>query len=378
MPVNHPFGNSGYDWDEKWWAQTMFTQPDPTDAKTRVSNAVAQCGGVSYFLRTAAGKSITQADLKAHGFNPGKGVVEDLKAALQVYARLPKEQRVPETIREEERGPFKPNKYVQKVELPKGTWVLTGYSRFLGRDGESRPAAFAPWRKDVRGFVPGEMTPNVNTLVHNESNWSCDRDQNWFTKEEARAFFPQGPTRRGASYEVPAESLGLRRLLIHGTSGQTPLISGAQSLRPDSLVLKGEVEETDEESVRVRLEGAVVMVQRFSECAPEKRYANYEIARERGYEGRYDARILGKATLNRKNGEIRHFNLVVYGGFTGLWYGTNHSSPRRFCLTPLRWGFAFDLDSWGAEAESARGLPYHLFLWNMSGRRRDLTDYWKP
>src|SRR5262249_25533461 len=183
---------------------------------------------------------------------------------------------------------------------PPGGLVLTIYDRPLGR-GEKGQYRL-PEGRDWAGFRTHAPHGQRSSL--------------WLMKEESQSLIPANP-RKGQAHKMPAKLF--RRLCLYGMWPQTLWVV-EQAWQPDSLREGGltlTVEEVSERTVRLRLDGSVLL----SGKGPLKLYPTGKVLKM--VENRYDARLAGVMVYNRrKKGNVKR-DMASLGGYAGCWFAGN-------------------------------------------------------
>ncbi len=222
---------------------------------------------------------------------------DTLRSALRAWQKLPAEGRKPGAV--EVPGVTKEDEGFVRTP-PKNGLILKVYARLLDRNDRGEYVAGAC---DVRGAD------------------RAARDHLWLTEAEWKGLIP-AEAKVGGKHAVP-EAVA-RRLaqfhLIDNTRGEPPLWR-----REDVRTLRMELtaEEASARTLRLRLDGTVLLAERADAAAAR-----------RGY----DARLLGYVHFNREKQAVERFDLAAIGDHWGEGQYTRGARPGR---KPL--GVAFEL-----------------------------------
>jgi len=267
-----------------------------------------------------------------------------LREVLAAYARLPEEERRPKTV---------PGEPKPVPEPPPGGLVLTIYDRPLGRAADGRYRL--PEGDDHGGFRTHAPHGQRSSL--------------WLSEEEHQSLLPPSPT-NGQTHPVPAKLA--RRICLYGLWPQTLWVV-EQTWQPDSMregEMKLVVEEVSPQTVRMRLEGSVLM----SGTGPLKLYPTGKVLRT--VENRYDARLAGALVYDRAAKRITRWDMVALGDYVGCWFACNSGWKEATASEPISLGFAFELDDTAYTLPAERRRPrsfVHAYIF----RDRE-PFYWDP
>lgn len=219
-------------------------------------------------------------------------IADLLEQSLAKWATLPREERL---------LPTDPQKQLADIKRPErhypdGGLVLNVTSRDMPREKAAPTPARARWRE-----------------------FAWNQDFAWFTKAEARQFFPP-EAKVGAKQDLPVALL--HRIacahLIDNVRGQTSPFEESQVKKAR---LTTEVTAVDGDIISLRLEGET------------------RAAMEDRYEHGLDMRLLGNATFDRSTGRFRAFELVA----VGTRWGRTQLNGRRNDTDPAPIGILFTL-----------------------------------
>jgi hypothetical protein len=170
-----------------------------------------------------------------------------------------------------------------------------------------------------------------------------NHDYAWFTREEARSMIPESP-KSGDRHRVP-ERLVRRLTKLH----LLDYVHGINDARPydEKDIQKAElfvvVQKTESNLLQLKIEGATRAVEPPLRAAWPTKVDD----RERGYE----AKLLGHASFDLKEGRFTAFDLLAVGP---RWGGRGYShSMRQDDLAPQPMGFAFRMVPAKEAAEGA-------------------------
>jgi hypothetical protein len=233
-------------------------------------------------------------------------------------------------------------------------WKALGRQERLGTEAPRQVEA-ASQRPDSRPHLGGLILelfvrdlPRKTGPVAPEFAAMWNRDFAWFTEEEVRSMIP---TRRtpGERHRVP-EKLVRRLARLHLLDS----VRGINDARPfeDQHVEKAEmlmdVVKIEGDVLVLRIEGATRAVE---PPLVEARGSGRPDEKERGYE----ARLLGHATVDVRQGKFTSFALLAIGP---RWGGRGYAhSMRQDDLEPQPMGFAFRMLPPSESVESA--VPHH-------------------
>src|SRR5579872_2827812 len=223
------------------------------------------------YVFTASGKLLAyknaqNADVMREVFQHG----------LAAWQKLPADERKPGAVKIEELAKTD-GRYTRTP--PPGGLILTVYTRILDEDDKGE------FCKGKCGTVGGDLAA---------------RDHLWLTKAEWQSLIP-ADAKKGDEFPLPAKiATRLARYhLIDNTRGEPPMW-GAEDVRKLSVSLK--VEDTAAKTIRMRLEGTVLLA---SAADPAKA--------RRGY----DASLLGALVYDVEKKAITRFDLVALGDHWG-------------------------------------------------------------
>lgn len=278
-------------------------------------NRGAQGGNLQgIYCLTASGKLLAYKNSQ-----DADSVREMLEQALAAWGRLPASERRRGAVRVPDAGKLD-TAYTRTP--PEGGLVLRVFTRILDRkrDGQYVPGSCS---------FPGGELPG--------------RDHLWLKRSEWQSLIPAS-VKKGDQFDMPppvADRL-LRFHLVDNTRGE-PTYWTAKQIRKKRL--RWTVLQADEEDVRLRLEGSVLLA---TDANPAKA--------ERGYE----ARLFGYLHYDRVRKVIDRLDVVALGEHWGEGEYTPGARPGR---KPL--GIALELADGSASAdkippEAARELADYL------------------
>ncbi|HWB02475.1 MAG TPA: hypothetical protein VG796_05575 [Verrucomicrobiales bacterium] len=293
--------------------------------------------GSQLVLMTSAGRLLSGA-MK---YGDRSSLAAALEQVLESYARLPEEQRRPESVE----GTAKP-----VPEPPPGGLVLTIYDRPLARDGKG-------------GFrIPrdGDINPHASRLAAPAGQ----RSSLWLTRRECESLVPDEP-HAGQILTVPDKLA--RRIFLYGLWPNSLWVV-ENAWKPDSLKsgeLKLTVSGVSEGAVTLRIYGKAHLegqsVHKGVESLPI----------------RYDARVEGVVTIDRAKRAITRWDMAALGDYTGEWFAEDGGRWRAAKEdAPLALGFAFEIDPTAYQLPPERRRPrsfVHAYIF------RDREEYyWDP
>jgi hypothetical protein len=273
-----------------------------------------------------------------------KGLAQGLRKVLNVYAKLPKSERVAKSVEGEEKPVPAP---------PPGGLVLTIYDRPLGRSEQGQYRL--PEGTDMGGLR--------TEAPHGQ------RSSLWLTERECQSLLPQN-LRKGESHPVPAKLA--RRIWLYGMWPQTLWVV-EQTWQPNSVRtgnLKLTVEEVSAQTVRMRLDGSVLLTAN----GPLKLYPTGKVVKT--VENCYDPRLHGVLVYDRIKKKIVKWDMVALGDYAGCWFAGHKGWIEATPQAPLTVGFAFVLDSSAYHLPAERRRPrsfVHAYIFN--GREQ---FFWEP
>ena len=313
------------------WKRFYVAKPRPTEGNGWLR-------GTNLVLMTSTGR------LLAGSIKDRNGLAQGLEEVLEAYRKLPEAERRPRTVEGTEK-PVPPP--------PPGGLVLTIYDRPLGRSEEGKYRL--PEGRDFGGFRTHAPHGQRSSL--------------WLTEEECKSLMPQDP-REGERHKVPSKLA--RRIWLYGLWPQTLWVV-EQTWQPNS-VREGEltltVEEVSDQSVRLRLDGSVLL----SGKGPLKLYPTGKVLKT--VENRYDARLHGVMVLDRTAKKIVKWDMVALGDYAGCWFAGNDGWKEATPEAPMPLGFSFEVDQSAYQVPAERRRPrsfVHAYIFN--GREQ---FYWDP
>jgi hypothetical protein len=307
-------------------------------AKSRPDEGDGWLHGTQLVLMTSTGRLLTGSVKEKNG------LAKALQEVLEEYAKLPETERRPKAVEGEEKPVPAP---------PPGGLVLTIYDRPLGRSEEGRYRL--PEGRDMGGFRTHAPHGQRSSL--------------WLTAEECQSLIPEEP-KKGGTHKVPAKLA--KRIYLYGLWPQTLWVV-EQTWQPNSLregELKLTVEEVSPETVRMRVEGSVIL----SGTGPLKLYPTGKVLKT--VENRYDARLEGVLVYDRATKKITRWDMAVLGDYLGCWFAGNDGWKEATAESPLALGFAFELDETAYQVPPERRRPrsfVHAYIF----KDRE-AFYWDP
>jgi hypothetical protein len=342
-----PFAQTWRGPHEKWFseAQARFWKNWAADEKNVTAGQVRVGSGwvlgSQFVVTTSAGCSLSS--------RVGRdGAAQALKNILEAYAKLPEAERRASAVE----GEAKP-----MPAPPPGGVVLTTYDRPLVRDADGR------YRLPIGG--------DINSDARRLAAPAGQRSTLWLTEDECKSLIPQDP-RKGDTIQVPAKLA--KRIFLFGLWPQSLwVVEGAwlpNSVREGQI--KVTVEEVTEQTVRMHLSGAVLLVGKNGHT---KEVKEGEI--------RYDARLEGVLVYDRGEKRITRWDMAALGDYTGEWFAEDGKRWREATPdAPLRLGVAFELDRSDydfPERRRPRGFVHgYIFAGDRPGHEAQEQYYWDP
>jgi hypothetical protein len=291
-------------------------------------------------LMTSAGRLLS-GSMK---YGDRNSLAPALREVLAAYAKLPEEERRPKTVAGEEKPVPAP---------PPGGLVLTVYDRPLGRSPKG----------DYRLPEGGDFDGFRTHAPHGQ------RSSLWLSQDEWKSLIPAEP-RTGATHQVSAKLA--RRIYLYSLWPQTLWVV-EQAWQPNSVresELRLTVEEASPQTVRMRLEGEVLL----AGTGPLKLYPTGKVLKT--VENRYEARVHGVLVYDRAQKRISQWNMATLGDYTGCWFAGQEGWKEATPEGPLSLGFAFELDETAYQVPPERRRPrsfVHAYIF----RDRE-PFYWDP
>lgn len=325
------FINSKDDTYQAAWKRFYVAKQLPTEGKGWLQ-------GTNLVLMTSTGRLLS-------GSVKGKdGLARGLQDVLDVYAKLPEEERRAKAVE----GEIKP-----QPSPPPGGLVLTIYDRPLGRAKEGR------YRLPEGDDFEGSRTH----APHGQ------RSSLWLTEEECKSLLSMNPT-KGQTHKVPAKLV--KRIGLYGLVPQSLWVV-EESWKPNSMregELQLKVEEVTEQTIRMRLHGSLLLTgPGILHEWPNRKFI-------KNLENRYDARVEGNLEYDRVKQKIVRWDMTTLGDFSGRWFAGNKGWKEATSEAPLFLGFAFEIDPTAYELDPERRRPrsfMHSYIFRTSE-----AHYWDP
>jgi hypothetical protein len=276
-----------------------------------------------------------------------------LKGKLAAYAELPIDERKPKIALPPE---GKAKTFLSKdyrMPPPPGGLVLTSYLHYL--------------RRDDKGQIQRLERPTGKFTVTDFGQTWCPFNDNyatpgvgwmWIAEEEWKALVPADP-KKGDTIAIP-RPMRQRMLLFPPweANWMTPDV-----IKADTMAVR--VEEVTPGEIRMRLHGAVLLVQESSRPLDHVYKPKSQMKLPETYHSKsLDARVEGTLIYDRKAGKFTRFDVVILGDTWGAMLGG---------LMYQRWpiGVTFELDMSDYEEGFSRGIPAAMIF---TGPRA----YWNP
>jgi hypothetical protein len=307
-------------------------------AKSRPDEGTGWLRGSNLVLMTSSGR-LLQGDLKDRN-----ELAQALQGVLDAYAQLPEGERRAKSVESEVKSQESP---------PADGLVLTIYDRPMGRDSEGQYRL--PTQDDLGGLR--------SEAPHGQ------RSSLWLTKEECQSLIPNEP-QKGQTYDVDAKLA--KRIWLYGLVPQSLWVV-EETWKPDS-VKQGElqvtVDEVSPQTLRLRLHGSVLMTgPTVLHEWPSRKFI-------KNLTNRYDARLEGVLHFDRVQRQIKSFDLVALGDYSGRWFAGHKGWIEATPDAPLPLTFAFEIDDSAYKLPPERRRP-RSFMHSYIFRDRD-EQYWDP
>lgn len=315
-------------------------------AKPRPDEGSGWLHGTQLVLMTSSGRLLTGR------VKDRNGLAAALKEVLDVYAKLPENERRPATVA----GEIKP-----QTPPPAGGLVLTIYDRPLGRKpGEPGASATGARYRLPEGDDFGGFRTHA---PHGQ------RSSLWLTADECKSLVPEKP-QKGQS--LPVGMTLAKRIWLYGLVPQTLWVV-EESWQPDSAQngeLQTTVTEVTDKEIRLRIHGSVLLSGKgVLHTWPERKFV-------KNLENRYDARLEGVLVIDRVRQKVIQWDMMALGDYSGRWFAGNNGWKEATLAVPLSLGFAFELDPTAYALPPERRRPRSFMHAYMFRERED--HYWDP
>jgi hypothetical protein len=278
-------------------------------------------GGNHLVVATASGQTVGKEGLKLRK--------SDLQPALEEYARLPREQRLPALDDPARAQP--PKRPVPAP--PRNGLVIRGYCTYM-RQGEKD--------RIVRS--------REYYYKENPDRWMAETQSDllWLTEPEWKSLIPASP-RVGECTEV-APAIQKR---FYSTIGIDYMEGSVNSLPPRKTTMALTVERVDSETIVFRLDGHAQLGKELDEKLRSQ-------PNSRGCE----LRVLGQVYYDRKKQAIQRFDVAGIGKAWGNKMDYIHREIR-LDQYPWTYGIAWELVT--GDTPQDRIPPYNLLHYNSTG-----------
>jgi hypothetical protein len=277
-----------------------------------------RAGGNHVVVVTAGGQIVGKEELHLRQ--------SDLQPALEEYARLPKEQRLPALDDPAQAKP--PQRPVPTP--PKNGLIIRGYCTYL------RPGA-----KDH--FVRSQEY----YYRENPDRWMAETQSDllWLTESEWKSLIPSDP-KPGACSEV-APAIQKR---LYCTIGIDYMEGSVNSLPPRKMTMTLTVQRANEEKIVLRLDGYAEL---GKELDPKLRSEPHS----RGCE----VRVLGEVRYDRRKQAIERFDVAGVGK---AWGNKMEYTHREVRLDDYPWSYGIAWELVTSKTPQDRIPPYNLLHYN--------------
>jgi hypothetical protein len=280
-----------------------------------------RAGGNHLVMATAGGQTVGKEGLRLRQ--------SDLQPALEEYARLSREQRLPAL---DDPGKAQPPKRPVPQPPPNGL-IIRGYCTYL--------------RQDEKDHV---IRSQEYYYKENPDRWMAETQSDllWLTESEWRSLIPAN-ARPGECGEV-ASAIQKR---FYSTIGIDYMEGSVNSLPPRKTTMTLTVQRADGESIVLRLDGHAHLGKELDEKLRTK-------PDSRGCE----LRVLGEVVYDRTKQVIKRFDVAGVGRAWGNKMDYIHREIR-LDHYPWMYGIAWELVT--GDTPQDRIPPYNLLHYNSSG-----------
>jgi hypothetical protein len=254
----------------------------------------------------------------------------ELSSALEVYRRLPREQRMPDLPDASlAKAPQRP-----MPQPPANGLILRGYCTYM--------------RPDVRAGSDGRLVRSREFYYkENPDRWAAETQSDllWLTEAEWRSLIPADP-QPGAKVEASAEI----KKRFYGTLGIDYMEGSVNSLAVRDSTLTVTVEKADDARLLLRVDGHADLGKPLDDQSKDQ-------PETRGSE----VRVVGEISYDRKQQKIERFDLAGVGR---AWGNKMNYVGREVRLADHPWNYGIACELVTTQTPADLIPPYNLLHYN--------------